>query len=364
MKINLVDLKANYLGIKDEIDSALAEVLDSTSFIMGRYVTEFESKWATFCGAKHAIGVSNGTDAVRLAVKALGIGPGDEVVTVANTFIATTEAVSDNGATPVFVDVDPDTYCIDPSKIEAAVTPKTKAVLCVHLFGHPCDMDEIMRIASKRNLRVIEDCAQCHGALYKGRPVGTIGDVGCFSMFPAKILGAFGDAGAVITNDDDIADHIRLQRNHGRVSKYDSIIEGGNARLDSLQAKILSVKLRHLNDWIAARRRLAARYTEHLKDAVVTPVEKEWATHPYYMYVIRIPDRDERMKRLASQGIECGIHYPIPLHLQQAYARMGLKKGALPVTEETAGKILSIPLYPEMTDAIQDKVIGAILAAC
>lgn len=360
MKIKLVDLKANYLSIKDEIDRALAEVLDNTAFIMGRYVDEFETKWAAFCGVKHAVGVSNGTDAVRLAVKALGLGKGDEVITVSNTFIATTEAVSDNGAVPVFIDIDSETYCMDVSKIEAAITPKTKAIICVHLYGHPCDMDEILRIAALHKLKVIEDCAQCHGAQYKGRMTGTLGDVGCFSMFPAKILGAFGDAGAVITNNDEIAERIRLQRNHGRVSKYDSVVEGGNARLDALQAKILTVKLDHLNDWIGARRRLAARYTEHLQGFVQTPVEKKWATHPFYMYVIRSDNRNRLMTALTAGGIECGIHYPVPLHLQKAYAHLGMKKGDLPVTEAVSEKILSLPLYPEMTEEQQAFVIETI----
>ena len=360
MKIKLVDLKANYLAIKEEIDRAMAEVLNNTAFIMGRYVEEFEAAWAAFCDVRHAVGVSNGTDAVRLAVKALGIGPGDEVITVSNTFIATTEAVSDAGATPVLVEIDPETYCMDAGAVEAAITPKTRAMICVHLYGHPCDMDAMLDIAKRHGLKIIEDCAQSHGALYKGRMTGTIGDVGCFSMFPAKILGAFGDAGAMVTNDDEIAAYIRLQRNHGRVSKYDSIVEGGNARLDALQAKILTVKLSHLNDWIAARRRLAARYTAQLGEAVGTPIERAWATHPYYMYVIRSRERDALLNRLKEKGIECGIHYPVPLHLQQAYARIKLPKGSLPLTEEAAEQILSIPLYPEMTEAQQDYVIEAI----
>ena len=361
MKIKLVDLKANYLGIKDEIDGAMAEVVENTSFIMGPCVKSFESDWARFCGAKHAVGVSNGTDAVRLAVKALGIGPGDEVITVSNTFIATAEAVSALGAVPVLVDIDPDTYCMDPAAVEAAVTPQTRALLCVHLYGHPCEMDELLAIAKRHGLKVIEDCAQSHGALYKGRMTGTIGDVGCFSMFPAKILGAFGDAGAVVTDNDEIAEHIRLQRNHGRISKYDSIVEGGNARLDALQAKILSVKLVHLASWIAARRRLAERYTASLGNVVETPVVREWASHSYYMYVIRSGERDALMRRLGEKGVECGIHYPVPLHLQQAYARLNLAEGSLPQTEAAAKQILSIPLYPEMSQAQQDYVIEAIL---
>ena len=360
MKIKLVDLKANYLSIKDEIDRAIQEVLDSTAFIMGRYVDEFEHGWAAYCGVKHAIGVSNGSDAVRLAVKAVGVGPGDEVITVSNTFIATSEAASAAGGVPVFVDIDSESYCMDPQKVEAAITKKTKAIICVHLYGHACDMDEILRIAAAHELRVIEDCAQCHGARYKGKMVGTIGDVGCYSMFPAKILGAFGDAGAVVTNHDEIAGYIRLQRNHGRVSKYDSAVEGSNARLDAMQAKILSVKLMHLDHWISARRRLANRYTENLDGVVKTPSAQPWAFHPYYMYVVQTDDRDALMKRLSEKNIECGIHYPLPLHLQKAYAHLQMKKGDLPMTERVAGRILSIPLYPEMTEQEQDYVIETI----
>ena len=361
MPIKLVDLKANYLSIKAELDAAIAETIDDSAFIMGPAVKAFEQRWAAYCGAKHAVGVANGTEAVRLAVKALGIGPGDEVITVSNTFIATTEAISDCGAEPVFVDIDEETYTIDPNLIEDALTEKTRAIVCVHLYGHACDMDPICEIAGRKKLKVIEDCAQCHGGRYKGRMLGAIGDVGCFSMFPAKILGAFGDAGAVITNDDALAEKIRLYINHGRTSKYESVIEGYNSRLDALQAKILTVKLSHLDEWIAARRRRAEQYGEALKD-VQTPIEKEWAFHPYYMYVIRTTHRDDLMAGLKAKGIECGIHYPVPLHLQPAYAYLGLEQGALPVTEKVAAEILSIPLYPEMTDgelrAVVDGVRG------
>lgn len=362
MPIKLVDLKANYLSIKDEIDAAIAETIDKTGFIMGPAVKDFEEKWATYCGAKHAIGVANGTEAVRLAVKALGIGDGDEVITVSNTFIATTEAISDCGARPVFVDIDEETYTIDPNLIEAVVTEKTKAIVAVHLYGHACDMDPILEIAKRRNLKVIEDCAQCHGGKYKGKMLGTIGEVGCFSMFPAKIFGAFGDAGAVITSNDELAKQIRLFVNHGRTSKYESVIEGYNARLDALQARILTVKLAHLDEWVEARRRLAKRYGEALGDVVETPAEKEYAAHPYYMYVIRTGKRDGLMAKLKEKGIECGIHYPVPLHLQPAYAYLGLKKGDLPVTERVTGEILSIPLYPEMSETEQQTVIDGVLA--
>jgi dTDP-4-amino-4,6-dideoxygalactose transaminase len=360
MNIKLVDLKANYLGIKEEIDTAIQEVLDSTSFIMGAAVQEFEERWAAYCGAAYAVGVANGTEAVRLAVKALGIGPGDEVITVANTFIATTEAISDCGATPVFVDIDEETYTIDVTKIEAAITQKTKAIVCVHLYGHPCDMGPIMDLSKRWSLRVIEDCAQCHGGEYNGRKLGTIGDVGCFSMFPAKILGAFGDAGAVITNDSSIAELIDRLRNHGRISKYESLIEGCNARLDALQAKILTAKLPHLDDWIARRREKADFYTSSLKDIVVTPAQRKYAFHPYYMYVIRTGKRADLIASMKERDIGCGIHYPIPLHLQKAYSHLNIPKGALPVTERVVEEILSIPLYPELTRSQQQSVIELI----
>jgi dTDP-4-amino-4,6-dideoxygalactose transaminase len=359
MQIKLVDLAANYLSIKDEIDEAISDVLENSAFIMGPAVREFEEKWASYCGVKRAIGVANGTEAVRLAIKALGIGPADEVITVANTFIATTEAISDCGATPVFVDIDEDTYTIDVSKIAAAITPKTKAIVCVHLYGHACDMATIMEIARRNDLIVIEDCAQCHGGRWRGEMLGTIGDVGCFSMFPAKILGAFGDAGAVITNDGVLADRIDLLRNHGRASKYESVIEGYNARLDALQAKILTVKLRHLDNWIARRRFLAKRYTEKLRGEVLPPVERDGVFHPFYMYVVRTSRREAVVTKLKSSGIACGIHYPVPLHLQPAYAHLGTGAGALPVTERTSTEILSLPLYPEMSEETQDIVIAA-----
>ncbi len=362
MKVPLVDLSANYLSIKDEIDDAVQEVISTTSFIMGPHVEEFDRRWARYCGARFALGVANGTEAVRLAVKACDITDGDEVITVANTFIATTEAIGDNGARPVFVDIHEDSYVMDAEQIARRVTDRTAAIVCVHLYGHPCDMDPIMSLADEKGLMVIEDCAQAHGARYKGRMVGTIGHVGCHSMFPAKILGAFGDAGAVVTDDEIIADRVAKYRNHGRVSKYESVVEGCNARLDALQARILIAKLPHLDGWIDARRRLAARYSERLGDLVRVPTERPFARHPYYMYVIRHERRDDLRDFLADRGISCGIHYPIPLHLQEAYAGLGYGPGDLPATELAAKEILSIPLYPELTQEQQDHVIESIAA--
>lgn len=359
MNIPLVDLKANYKSIKKEIDDAITNVISNTSFIMGPHVEEFDKKWALYCNTKYSFGVSNGTEAVRLALKACDIKEGDEVITVSNTFIATTESISDNDGIPVFVDIDKETFNIDVDKIEEKINDKTKAIICVHLYGHPCDMDPILNLAKKYGLRVIEDCAQAHGGKYKGQILGSIGDIGCFSMFPAKILGAFGDAGAISTNNDEIAKKIELYRNHGRISKYESVIEGYNSRIDALQAAILNVKLPHLEEWISKRRILAKRYDKELKEIVIIPIEKDWAFHPYYMYVIRTQKRDELLEFLKLKGISCGIHYPVPLHLQKAYERLNHKEGDFPVTEGLAKEILSIPLYPELKFEEQDYIINS-----
>lgn len=360
MRIPLVDLVAGYESIRGEIDRAIAETLGSASFIMGPTVAEFERSFAAWIGAARAVGVANGTEAVRLAASACGVGPGDEVITVANTFIATAEAITACGATPVFADIDEATHVIDPADLERRVTPRTKAIVCVHLYGHACDMDPILEIARRRDLVVIEDCAQCHGGRYKGRTLGTIGRVGCFSMFPAKILGAFGDAGAVVTDDAALADAIARTRDHGRISKHESASVGCNARLDALQARILTVKLAHVDGWIEARRRLAASYDAALAGLVGTPKVRDWAFHPFYMYVVRAARRDALQAHLEAEGIGCGIHYPIPLHLQRAYAHLGVRRGSLPRTERAADEVLSLPLYPELTEAQQASVVAAI----
>jgi dTDP-4-amino-4,6-dideoxygalactose transaminase len=354
---------AGYDSIREEIDAAIAGALGSASFIMGPSVAEFERRFAAWSGAARAVGVANGTEAVRLAALACGVGPGDEVITVANTFIATAEAISACGATPVFVDIDGATNVIDPLLIERRVTARTRAIVCVHLYGHACDMDPILEIARRHGLVVIEDCAQCHGGRYKGRPLGTIGRIGCFSMFPAKILGAFGDAGAIVTGDEALADAIARLRDHGRTSKHESATIGCNARLDALQARILTVKLAHVDGWIAARRRLAAAYDKALGGLVGTPQVAEWAFHPFYMYVIRARRRDALRARLEAAGIGCGVHYPVPLHLQGAYAHLGYRRGDLPETERAADEVLSLPLYPELTEAQQAFVVAAIAEA-
>ena len=353
--IPFVDLKAQYDSIKDEIDEAIQNVLNNTSFIMGEELKKFEVEFAIFCDVKHAIGVANGSDALILALRACGIGEGDEVITVPHTFISTAEAISNVGGKVVFVDIDPKTYTIDVSEIEEKITEKTKAIIPVHLYGQPADMAPIMRLAKKYNLRVIEDTAQAHGAEYKGKKVGSIGDVGCFSFYPGKNLGAYGDAGMVVTNNERIAKKIKLLRNHGRITKkYEHDIEGYSSRLDNLQAAILSVKLRYLNKWNESRRRNAKKYNELLNniDGIITPYEAEYAKHVYHLYVIKVEKegRDKLREELNSKGIATGIHYPIPLHLQTAYSYLGYKEGDFPITEKASQEILSLPMFAELSD--------------
>jgi len=360
MRIPLVDLNANYHGVKEEIDRAIAEVINNSSFILGPHVEKFEENWANFCSTKYCVGLASGTEAVRLAVKAYGITRGDEVITVPNTFIATTEAISDSGARPVFVDINEKTQTIDVKKIEGKITKRTKAIICVHLYGHSCDMDPILDLGRKYNLKIIEDCAQAHGAEYKGLRVGSLGDIGCFSFFPAKILGAFGDAGAITTNNSAIAEKIRLYSNHGRTSKHKSILEGYNSRMDTIQAAILNAKLPHLEKWIGQRKTISKKYSEKLNEEVEVPEEAPWGSHAYYMYVIRTSKRDELKEYLKKGGIGTGIHYPIPLHLQGAYDYLKYKKYNFPIAEKLAEEILSLPLYPELTKEKQTYIINKI----
>jgi len=357
MKIPLVDLNAQHQSIKKDIDAAIQNIIETSQFIMGEPVKKFEENWARFCGAKHAICCANGTVAIELALKALGIGKGDEVITVPNTFIATTEAVTHTGATFKFVDIDEKTMLMDPEKIEAAITPKTKAIIPVHLYGQMCDMKRIKEIADKHNLKIIEDAAQAHGAEFEDKSVGHYADVATFSFFPAKILGCMGDGGAVITNHDAVADKIRLLVNHGRKDKYEHLIEGHNYRIDAIQAAILQAKLPYLNTWIDKRRKCAEQYSKALPASVKTPHEASGRKHTYYMYVIRTDNREKLMQHLKGNGIECGIHYPIPLHLQPAYKSLEYKQGDFPVTEKAAKEILSIPLYPELDTEKIDTII-------
>ncbi len=350
--VPLIDLKIQHRSIAAEIEAAIKNVCENTAFILSDEMKAFEQEFATYCGAKHGIGVANGTEALFLALKALGIGAGDEVIVPTNTFIATAAAVSHTGAIPVFVDCDPETYCIDPAKISGAITERTKAIIPVHLYGHPADMDTIMNIVRSCGLKVVEDCAQAHGTHYKGKQVGSIGDVSAFSFYPSKTLGAYGDAGMVITNSDELCESIKLLRDNGRTSWYEHAIIGYNSRLDGIQAAILRVKFKYLEKWVEARRAHAARYRELLGDIeeLALPVEK-YGRHSYYVYVVRVKNRETFMARLKEKGCGCGIHYPIPLHLQPAYAYLGGREGDHPVAEQYAKEIVSIPMFPEMTDA-------------
>jgi len=351
MNVPFLDLKAQYESIRDEVGDAIQQVLDRTAFAGGPFVARFEKEFAAFCGTPFAAGVGSGTDALWMALLGLGIGPGDEVVTVPNTFIATAEAISWCGAKPVFVDVDPVTYTMDPSKLEAAVTKKTRAVIPVHLFGQTADMDPILAIARKRSLFVVEDASQAHGAEYKGKKAGSIGDAGCFSFYPGKNLGAYGEAGAVVTSDENLDRRIRMLRDHGQAKKCFHSLIGWNARMDGIQGAVLSVKLKHLPAWNEGRRRNAATYDELLKgmEGVTTPKQAGYARHVYHIYAIRVADRDRLIASLAEKEIHCGIHYPIPVHLLDAYKSLNLGTGSFPAAEKSAAEYVSLPMFPELS---------------
>ncbi len=391
MNVPFLDLKAQYSSIKDEIHSAIGQVLDATAFAGGPFVAQFEKEFASFCGCGQAIGVGSGTEALWLCLLAAGIGPGDEVITVPDSFIATAEAITFCGATPAFVDVDERTYNMDPTKLDAYLAkrfgrgPSTRntepatrnvsvpnpmvggvkpeawnlkpgssrprAVIPVHLFGQPADMDPIMEIAKKYGLLVIEDACQAHGAEYKGKKAGSIGAAGCFSFYPGKNLGAYGEAGAVVTNDSEMAGKIRMIRDHGQSKKYYHGLVGWNNRMDGIQGAVLNAKLKHLPAWNEARRRNARLYNQLLSgvEGVILPQEAEYAKHIYHIYAVRVPKRDRLMSALGEKGVSCGIHYPIPIHLQEAYRSMGWKKGDFPVAEKCANEFLSLPMYPELT---------------
>ena len=359
MKVPLVDLKAQYESIKEEIRVAIEKVLTTTKFILGEEVRKFEEEFANFLQAKYCVGVNSGTDALYLALRACGIKKGDEVITVSHTFIGTVEPIGLVGATPVFVDVNPQTYNIYVNKIEPVITKNTRAIIVVHLYGQPADMGPIVATAKKYNLKVIEDCAQAHGAEYKDRKVGTFGDAGCFSFFPAKNLGAYGDGGAVVTNNEDIAIKVKMSRNHGRLKKYEHEFEGINSRLDDLQAAILRVKLKHLKKWTEKRIQKAKIYDELLKNCneIKTPEVLPYVKHVYHLYVIRVKNRDKIQQKLKEEGIATGIHYPIPLHLQPAYKYLGHKENDFPITEKVSKEILSLPIYPELSVELQKWII-------
>lgn len=359
--IPLVDLKAQYALIREDVDRAMREVVESSAFIMGPQIARFEAAFAAFSGARHCVGVSSGTSALELSLRVLGVGQGDEVITVAHTFIATAEAISAVGATPVFVDVDPITYCMDPSQIEAKISPRTRALIPVHLYGQIAPMEDICAIAEQHGLAVIEDAAQAHGARRHGNPVGHGSKMACYSFYPGKNLGAFGDAGAVVTDDEGLAAEVSLLRNHGRRSKYEHEVIGFGDRMDTLQAAVLLAKLAYLGEWTTTKQALAARYTRDLADLPITlPALAPGNESAWHLYVVLSEKRDALGAFLQGQGIQSGVHYPLPLHLQPAYAHLGYGRGALPVTEQASSTCLSLPIYPEMTPTQQDRIIAAV----
>lgn len=372
IRVPFLDLNAHHAPYREEFERAIAEVIDSGAFAGGPFVEKFEKEFAAFCHCQQAIGLGSGTEALWLSLLACGIGAGDEVITVPNTFMATAEAITYCAARPVFVDVDERTYTMDPAGLEKALTNKTKAVIPVHLFGQSADMDPILEFARKHGLFVIEDAAQAHGAEYKGKRVGTLGDVGCFSFYPGKNLGAFGEAGAVITNDPEVAEKIRVLRDHGQIRKYRHNMIGWNCRMDGIQAAVLSVKLRRLENANLLRRAHAQEYNHALSgvEEAITPVEADYARHVYHVYAVRVQDRDEIMFTLNEKGIQCAIHYPVPVHLQRAYRELGYTTGDLPISEQTALEFISLPMFPELTKeqigivalALREAVTSAVTA--
>jgi dTDP-4-amino-4,6-dideoxygalactose transaminase len=350
--IPFVDLKSQYNSIKDEINTAVLNVLDSTQFILGDEVVAFEQEFATYCSAEHGVALNTGTSALHLALLAAGIGAGDEVITVPFTFVATVSAIAYTGATPVFVDIDPVSYTMDVNQIKKAITAKTKAIMPVHLYGQPADMDPIMEIAHRHGLKVIEDAAQAHRSEYKGRRVGSIGDIGCFSFYPGKNLGAYGEGGMAVTNNPEYAQKMRMLRDWGQDGRYNHVMKGYNYRMDGIQGAILRVKLRYLDRWTDARRTHAAQYDALLADSgLKTPVAMPYGHHVYHVYVLRVPQREALQQKLNDRGIQTGIHYPIPVHLQKAFADLGHHKGDFPESELVAAEVLSLPMYPELSEA-------------
>jgi len=355
MKVPFLDLATQYKTLQGEFDGAIHEVCSKASFILGPEVAAFEQEFAAFIEAKHSVGLASGTDALRLAFEALKIGAGDEVIVPANTFVATAIGVLETGATPVLVDVDPDTFLMDYKQLEQARTSRTKAICPVHLYGRACDMDQVMSFAKRYGLAVVEDTAQAHGARWNRRRVGTFGDMGCFSFYPGKNLGAFGDAGGVVTDREELAQQVRKLRNYGSEIKYQHPEKGMNSRLDSIQAAILSIKLKHLPAWNAQRWQVAQLYRSHLQDyqsdSFILPDIRTPDEHVFHLFVIQVDDRDRIAKELMEQGIGTVVHYPIPFHLQGGYKKLGYSEGDFPVTEKLAKRILSLPIYPEITEA-------------
>ncbi len=359
--VPFMDLKAQFAGVRDEVLPALAEAAESAAFILGPRVAEFEEAFAAYAGAKHCVALNSGTSALHLALLTAGVGPGDEVIAVPMTFIATSWAISYCGATPVYVDVDPVTFTMDPAQVEARITPRTKAILPVHLYGQSADLEPLLEIGRRHGIPVIEDAAQAHGATYRGRPVGAIGQSGCFSFYPGKNLGAFGEGGAVVTDDAARAARMRALRDHAQETRYVHTEIGFNYRMDGLQGAVLKIKLAHLPAWTRRRVELAERYDRLLADL---PIDRPTAAadrgHVWHLYVVRHPDRDRVRAELADRNVQTGLHYPTPLHLQQAYAHLGYKAGAFPVSERVGRECLTLPLFPEMTDAQQDAVVDAL----
>ncbi len=361
MQIPLVDLGSQYWTIKPEIMTAFEEVLENMQLFLGPQLQAFETEFAAYCGCHHGVGVASGTDALALALRACSIGPGDEVITVSNTFIATVEAIALVGATPVFVDIDPLTYTMDWRQLDRVLTSRTHAIIPVHLYGHPVEMQPVLDFARSHGLRVIEDASQAHGATYSGQRVGGFGDIGCFSLYYSKNLGAYGEAGICVTNDQALAENLRMVRDHGSRIRYQHEVLGVNARLDELQAAVLRVKLRHLDQWNASRQEHARFYTEQLRELKIgVPFVQPLGTHVYCYYVIQVQGRDHFRKVLEQEGIATGIHYPTPIHLQPACAHYGYIRGMLPVTETLSDRIVSLPMYPELTAEQRQLVVNAV----
>ena len=362
--VPFLDLKAQYRSIKTEIDAAVLAVLESAQFVLGDEVAAFEREFAAYCGAAQGIAVNTGTSALHLALLAAGVGPGDEVVTVSHTFVATVAAIRYTGARAVFVDIDPASFTMDPALLERAITPRTKAIIPVHLYGHPADLDPIMEVARRHHLIVIEDAAQAHGAKYKGRPVGSIGDLACFSFYPGKNLGAYGEGGMVVTGNERWAQTIRMLRDWGQDRKYHHVLAGFNYRMEGIQGAVLRVKMRHLEKWTEARRAHAKRYQQILEGCGVgIPNEAGWARHVWHVFAVRTADREGLMKALGERGVQTAIHYPVPVHLQPAYTDPAWGVGALAHSEKAASEVMSLPMFPEMSEEHLQSVAEALRAA-
>jgi dTDP-4-amino-4,6-dideoxygalactose transaminase len=365
MNVPLLDLKSHHSALRAEINGAIQDVIDAAAFAGGPFVNRFEADFAAYCDSPYAIGVGSGTEALWLSLLGLGIGQGDEVITVPNTFMATAEAITYCGAKPVFIDVDEHTYTMDPAALTDAITERTRAIIPVHIFGQSADMDPILEIARKNGLFVIEDACQAHGAEYKGRKVGSFGDAACFSFYPGKNLGAFGEAGAVVTRNAELQEKIRILRDHGQIRKYHHIVVGWNCRMDGIQAAVLRVKLQYLERANQLRRNHAKHYDEALAgiEEVIAPTQSPYARHVYHIYAIRVQKRDDVMQSLAEKGIACGVHYPVPIHLQEAYRSLGYERGAFPIAERCTAEFVSLPMFPELTFAQVETVAQSVKEA-